>query len=164
MCNSLPATMRHLLLFISLLAMSSLYGHTTIKMHSTNLTGTYEYDGKTYLKDGDRYGYFGTIKIKELSKSVIQISFFICKGAPSYNVGEFLDTLVLTGSKAVYRPSCDRNCTIEFAFLKSSVKSVHKDADGDFNYSCCFGMAVIADGYFKKISSRVPIKMKPDFE
>lgn len=129
-----------------------------------SVTGTYRYDGETYRKGDDTYGYYGSIKVKQIGKGRIAMSFFICKGAKSYSSGSFLDTLVLNGSTAIYKTDCDANCTLVFRFTKSGVITIHKDADGDYNSSCCFGHAVVADGYFRKTSSKTPIIKDTDFE
>src|SRR5688572_16510806 len=77
---------------------------------SLELSGTYKYVGKTYKKGEDIYGYFGSVKIKQISTEKIAISFYICKGAPSYNSGSFVDTLIVRQSKAEYKPDCDSSC------------------------------------------------------
>src|SRR5690606_5175773 len=66
-------------------------------------SGIYEYDGETVNKDGETYGYFGTIKVLRLDSNQILVSFYICKGAPSYNSGSFVNTLEYSNNRAIYR-------------------------------------------------------------
>lgn len=124
---------------------------------NVSFTGTYIYSGKAVKKDGEIHGYFGEIRIKEISKGKIAMAFYISKGAPGYNSGSFVDTLLIKESQAIYKTECDSNCTILFKFSRKGVTVSHNDADGDYNFSCCFGHSVIAHGYFKKTSSKVPI-------
>jgi hypothetical protein len=124
---------------------------------SNTLSGTYTYNGNAVKKDGEIYGYYGEIRVKEISKGKIAMAFLICKGAPSYNSGSFVDTLWVRGREAVYKTECDSNCTLIFKFGQKGITVVHKDSDGDYNSSCCFGHAVVAHGFYRKTSSKIPI-------
>jgi hypothetical protein len=148
------------LIFYLILLVS--FGQKKEKQTAMNVTGTYRFEGKTYQKGEDTYGYFGSIRVKQLEKNKIAVSFFICKGAKSYSSGSFLDTLELKESSAVYKTDCDSNCTILFKFTNNGVATIHKDADGDYNFSCCFGHAVIANGFFRKQSSKIPVIKDPN--
>ena len=86
-----------------------------------NLSGTYKYQGETMIQGDDTYGYFGTIQVVQLQNSRIAMSFFISKGAKSYTSGSFVDTLDLNGSTAIYKTSCDLNCSIVFSFSRKGV-------------------------------------------
>lgn len=118
-------------------------------------TGTYELDSKAIERDGDIYGYFGKIQIKSLSKDQIIMTFMINKGAPSYNSGSFVDTLDYKGNQAVYTdPEVDPSCKISFGFNDKGV-TVNEETN-DFNFGCGFGHAVVAKGFYKKLSSDEP--------
>ena len=118
-------------------------------------TGTYELDSQTTEKDGDIYGYFGKIQVKTLSADKILMTFMINKGAPSYNSGSFVDTLDYKDNLVIYTaPELDSSCKITFEFNDRGV-TVKEETD-DVNFGCGFGHAVVADGYYKKISSAVP--------
>lgn len=64
-------------------------------------TGTYKLDSDAEERDGDIYGYFGKIQIKNLSKDQIIMTFMVSKGAPSYNSGSFVDTLSYKDNQAI---------------------------------------------------------------
>ena len=119
-------------------------------------TGTYTLDGKTQKKGDDIYGYFGEILVKKLSDQKILMAFDICKGAPSYNSGSFLDTLDYTGAVAIYKadPDLDPTCQIKFEFTSKGI-TVSEETE-ELGFGCGFGYSVIADGFFKKISSAEP--------
>lgn len=124
-------------------------------------TGTYELNRNIKEVSGDTYGYFGGICVKKLTKNRILMTFSICKGAPSYNLGSFVDTLEYVDNKSVYKAGfdVDPSCQIWFYFSKKGV-SVKEKTD-DYNCGCGFGHAVVADGFFKKISSKQPELRNP---
>lgn len=116
-----------------------------------NPTGTYKFKGKTKKRNGETYGYYGKIQVKQINERQIVMNFFICKGAPSYNSGSFIDTLNYGSNKAVYQTKeFDPSCKITFDFSKKGVEVVQESED--YNFGCGFGHAVFADGFFKKIS------------
>ena len=121
-----------------------------------NPTGSYKLDGKIRIKDGDTFGCFGDIDVKLIDSSKIAISFFICKGAPSYNLGSFLDTLAYQQNVAIYTtPEYDSTCRVIFSFREKGVTVEQFQAD--LNFGCGFGHGVFADGYYKKVSSKIPV-------
>jgi hypothetical protein len=145
-------------LFFLLLMTGHLSAEAQVKQAAAffNPTGTYKLDNKTTVKDGDTYGYFGEIRIKLITNSKIAISFFICKGAPSYNSGSFIDTLDYRSNKAVYTtPDDDTTCRITFVFTNKGVTIDHRQAN--INFGCGFGHAVVANGFYKRTSIKVPV-------
>lgn len=116
-------------------------------------TGLYKLVAKTKIKNGDTYGYFGDIKVKLISDSSIVINFYVCKGAPSYNSGSFSDTLNFANNEAIFRTSTDVSCSVTFHFTETGVDVLERTAD--YNSGCGFGNAVIADGFYKKISAKI---------
>jgi hypothetical protein len=122
-------------------------------------TGTYSFDGKTKTKDGDTFGYFGEIKVNLIDTNKIAMSFYICKGAPSYNSGSFVDTLSYRENIAVFRDKdLKKACTVTFAFSKTKIK-IQEAAN--YEYGTCWGYGVAAFGSYKKTSSKVPIIKDP---
>jgi hypothetical protein len=123
-------------------------------------TGTYELDSKTEKKGEDIFGYFGKIQVKKIKQDKIVMTFTICKGAPSYNSGSFVDTLDYNKNIVIYKtPDFDPSCQIKFDFTDKGI--VVKESTNDFNSGCGFGHAVVADGFFKKISSSEPLLKDP---
>jgi len=125
-----------------------------------NPTGTYTHTGKTKVEGEDTYGYTGQIQVKRLSAHKIAMSFHVNKGAPSYNSGSFLDTLSYVNNIAIWTDAAeDSTCKITFNFTGTGV--VVKEETADFNFGCGFGHAVIASGFYKKTSSKMPFLTDP---
>jgi hypothetical protein len=138
-----------LIFFLALLTQITL-GQTIQPTPYINPAGYYSLDNKTIVKDGDTYGYFGTIKVKQLDSNRIFMEFYVCKGAPSYNSGSFEDTLFYKNGIAVRTTSDDASCVITFNFNTSDGVTVEEKTK-DFNAGCSFGSAVVANGFYKKI-------------
>lgn len=123
-------------------------------------TGTYQLNSKTEKRNGDIYGYSGQIQVKKISTYKIVMTFEVNKGAPSYNSGSFVDTLIYKDNKAIYVDlESDSTCKISFGFDKRGVTV--KEETADYNSGCGFGHAVVADGFYKKTSSKTPILTEP---
>lgn len=119
-------------------------------------TGTYILGSENQKNDEESYGYYGKVQVKKLSANRILMTFGVNKGAPSYNSGSFIDTLYYRDNKAIYTdPSSDSTCKITFIF--SSAGITVKEETADFNFGCGFGHGVVADGFYKKISSKIPL-------
>ena len=120
-------------------------------------TGTYVLNKNIKKVEGDIYGYFGEIQVAKLDRNKIVMNFSICKGAPSYNSGAFLDTLLYQNNKAIFRGDTidDPSCMITFNFSAKGI--VVEEKTDDYNFGCGFGHAVVASGFFKKTSSKVPV-------
>lgn len=111
-------------------------------------TVTYNFDRPAIEKEGEIYGYFGNIRVKNLCKDQIAMTFMINKGALSYNSGSFIDTLMYRESQPIYTDTeMDPSCKITFNFDSNGV-TVKEETD-DFNFGCGFGYAVAADGFYK---------------
>lgn len=123
-------------------------------------TGTYKLDNKTTRKNGDIYGYSGQIQVKKVSAEKIVMTFDVNKGAPSYNSGSFVDTLKYKDNRAVFgRTEFDPTCQITFDFNEKGV--IVKEKTADYNSACGFGHAVVADGFYKRISNKLPVLRDP---
>jgi len=123
-------------------------------------TGTFSLESKTKKRGEDVFGYTGRIQVKKITVDTIIMTFEVNRGAPSYSSGSFVDTLTYSNNTAVYtNPEFDTTCKITFSFNKKGV--VVKEEIEDFNSDCGFGHAVVADGFFKKISSKIPILTEP---
>ena len=125
-----------------------------------NPIGSYELDGKSYIKDGDTYGRFGEMHIKKLTDDKVIITFFVCNGAPSYNSGSIVDTLEYKNNTLIFtEPEYDPGCEIRFSFSDSGIVAVEKTDNN--NFGCGFGHAAYADGFYRRISSEVPVLKYP---
>jgi len=123
-------------------------------------TGTYDLVSKITQKGNDFYGYSGQIQVKVLSKEKIIMTFDVNKGAPTYNSGTFIDTLEYFNNKAIYKtPVFDPSCEINFTFSNKGVTV--KEKTKNINCGCGFGHAVVADGFYSKSSSTIPVLKDP---
>jgi hypothetical protein len=142
-------------IFISLLI-----AFTSCSSNTIDPTGTYKLESETEIRNEDTYGYFGSIDVKKIESEKIVMSFFVCRGAPSYNMGMFLDTIDYINDKAVY--TCDKldsSCIINFYFSKKGIKVEEKTEDVSFG--CGFGHGVQASGFYKVKSRKTPIIKDP---
>jgi hypothetical protein len=123
-------------------------------------TGTYTLKSKTTKKGEDIYGYTGQIQVKKINSHKIAMTFGINRGAPSYSSGSFIDTFVYNNNEAVYfDPESDSTCKIIFKFTELGINV--KEEAKDYNTACGFGHAVVADGYFRKVSGKIPVLKDP---
>ncbi len=145
----------------TLLVVFILWANT--RTHHTNYidpTGTYVINSKTTKNGNDIYGYSGQVQVKKITPKKIAMTFWVNKGAPSYNSGSFIDTMDYQNNIAVYKtPDIDTSCLISFTFTQDGVSVKEKTAD--FNCGCGFGHAVVADGFFRKTSSKQPVFKNP---
>lgn len=124
-----------------------------------NPTGTYKLNPNLDLEADTINDSFGQIQILPLYFDQVVLSFYINRGHPSYNSGDFLDTLNIIHNQIIYFNKRDSNCVITFLFDNEGVLINEKT---DYNTgSCGFGYGVRAKGYFKKISTNPPKLIDP---
>ena len=132
----------------------------TNRIKSINPTGTYELGNFNSDSEIEPTEYFGLIQVKRFTKNKIIMTFMVNKGAPSFNFGSFVDTLNYESSIAIYNNvEFDTSCEITFDFSTKGV-SVKEKTD-NYDSGCGFGHAVVADGFYKKISFDEPILKDP---
>jgi len=117
-----------------------------------NPSGYYSLDSKTTLKDGDTYGYFGTIKIKQVDSVRIFVDLYVCKGAPGYSSGTLQDTLHYKNGIAIHTTTDDNTCVITFNFNTTDGVEIEEKTK-DTATGCGFGQGVKASGFYKRIIS-----------
>ena len=113
-------------------------------------TGTYKWK----YRKGELNGDPGYVQVKAVNKTTVFVNLYVGKGAPSYNSGSAFDTLGYYQNQAVFHTKFDASCQIRFRFTDKGVY-VNEQAD-NYNFGCGFGNAVVARGYFEKISSAPP--------
>lgn len=123
----------------------------------TDVTGEY-FLGDSLDKGGMKPG--GVIHVLQLSDNQVILSLDYCKGAPSYNLGSFMDTLSLKNSQAIYRSEYDSTCTIQFTF-KSDGLNVNQQSTNWPSF-CGFGGGVDASGFYPK-TSKIITEVKDPF-
>ncbi|HYC27979.1 MAG TPA: hypothetical protein VEB42_04170 [Chitinophagaceae bacterium] len=117
-------------------------------------TGSYRLNVKSREKNGEIFGWFGDIKVKLLDSNRLAMSFFICRGAPSYNSGSFADTLVYRNNTAVY----EKECKVTFTF---SGKYIQVKEEPEAGRGTCWGYGVYAFGPYKKYAAKPPVIRHP---
>ncbi len=137
------------LLLALVLSCTSAFGQNNY----VNPRGTFQYVGKIIIKNEDAYGYSGTIQVKTISKNKIVMTFYICKGAMSYNSGSFIDTLVYKNNIAIHK---EEDCITTFAFTTRGINVKEASSGGN-----CWGGGVIAHGHFRRESSKQPVLVDP---
>jgi hypothetical protein len=146
----------------AILLLSILFLLTGFTAQTTLLdpTGTYHLVSRTKKKNGEVYGYTGQIQVKKISAERIVMTFEVNKGAPGYNSGSFVDTLLYKNNRAIYTdPESDTTCKITFEFEKKGVSV--KEETADYYWGCGFGHAVVATGYYRQISNKTPVLTRP---
>lgn len=144
------------LIFICILILSS------CSSNSIEPTGTYKLVSHTEIRNRDTYGRFGEIRVKKLKDDKIVLSLYVCRGAPSYNVGLIDDTLKMENNHSVLKcdmPEIDQKGELHFYFKKDGIEVKEKHLE--FNEFCTFGHAVHADGFYKIKSRKIPSTKHP---
>jgi hypothetical protein len=146
---------RNLFLFFLLFTLRySAIGQNKKVISSFNPTGSYKMGGKPFISHGVPFGYSGFIKVKLIQPGRIVVSLYASK-LPNGHDGSFVDTMSYSHHRAVYHHcESDTSCRITFDFTSKGV-SVFQTQD-NLNYGCGFGQGVFADGYYKKVSAKVP--------
>lgn len=119
--------------------------HTQLNSESnltTNFEGTYQYG--TDIENGP----VGRVTIYQSNDSSALFYLDICRGAPSYNLGQILGELSIEGNKGIY----NEDCSLLFEFHDDQLK-IQTD---DKNSECGFGHAVYADNSYKLINRTKP--------
>lgn len=143
--------MKNLLLFFILLSTTA-QAQNSPTLPFINPSGYYSLDKKTTIKNGETYGYFGTMKVKLVDSNRIFADFYICKGAPGYNSGSFSDTLLYKNNIAIYTTAADNSCIITFNFNATGGVDVDEKTK-DSAAGCGFGKGVLTNGFYTKVIS-----------
>ena len=126
--------MRRLLFKVSLMILLTSFNFKSVYIDPT---GTYSLVSKAITKNGDIYGYTGGIQVKKITSNLIAMTFGVNMGAPSYNMGLFVDTLKYLNNKAIHTaPEDDSTCKIIFEFDKKGVRATEETVD--VNSGCGF--------------------------
>ena len=104
---------------------------------------------------------FGEFQVWALGQQRLQVSFngvyvyTMQNGMPMANVGQADGIAHITGDTARFKPMPDENCELVMRFVG---KTLRVTTQGSY-MACGFGHNVIADGVYRKTSSK-----KPKFE
>lgn len=152
--------MKRAFLFIigSLLLAAPVIAQTSRKsVSAAEVTGTFRH---TFA--GKFRGSSSDIMILALGKGKIKIAFDLIypyvdrAGELEANIGQVQGAAKIAGDTAVFSSSEFGQCTITIKFVRAGTIKVSQEGD---SAGCGFGHNVMADGTYKKVSSR-----KPKFE
>jgi hypothetical protein len=143
--------MRH-----SLILVFSFYVLTTLSQtRKLSSIKTLKYAGKYTYGENAEKGPVGSIFIYPESDSTILFFIDISRGAPSYNMGQMYDRLIIVNNKGYYSSNVEgdeKGCkwllTIENKVL--TIETL------DESHSCGFGGNVYADNHYKLKSNKIP--------
>lgn len=116
-------------------------------------TGTYKF-GKV-LKNEKQQEYFGETQVVALTENKIIVSFFLCKGAPSFNQGSFIDTLEYNNNQANYIINSNGKSICEINFKFTNKNLIIKENINRID--CDFGNGIFVNCTMNKTSSSKPI-------
>ena len=152
--------MKKPLILLSILLLAALSFARMPQNKRIDPTGTYLLDAQQVVIDREPYGDSGLIQVVSLPGNKIFMTFIFNKGAPSYSRGSFTDTLNYVNNRAVYKnPAADTTCEITFTFTDAGITVKEKTTHQ--NSGCGFGKGIVADGFYKKVSSTKPVLKNP---
>lgn len=116
---------------------------------------TLDYQGGTYSfgKNVEK-GAVGSISIYPISSTKALFYLDVCRGAPSYNMGQLFGVMNIEGPNGTYENRLNEwmDCSLQFVFSKKHVVIDYIE-DG---YNCGFGHAVYANNTYKLIRKDIP--------
>lgn len=121
-----------------------------------NPTGTYIIGKGLSQEDNEPERNFGEIRVKKISPTKVAVALYVISGAPSYDSGDFVDTLILRNNQAIFSKSdFDTSCRIYFKFFASRL--VVKQTSKIHPSPCGFGWNADISGVYRKVSAKVPL-------
>ncbi|MDB5012477.1 MAG: hypothetical protein JWQ25_679 [Daejeonella sp.] len=119
-------------------------------------TGFYKLENKPAEKGGDTSRYEGSILVKQITKSKVAITFIVKNRTNGDRSRSFMDTLDYKDDMATYRNNdSEQSCRITMRFSPKGVRVIEQT--GNSSSGCGYGHEMVTDGFFKKVSSEVPV-------
>lgn len=116
---------------------------------SLNIGGTYSFG------DNVEEGPVGSVIVYPLTDNTALFFLDVCRGAPSYNLGQIFGQMTIKNNIGVYDSKFDDddlNCFIKFEFNSDQLIVTTSDGHDD----CGFGHAVYADNTYKLVDKSIP--------
>jgi hypothetical protein len=132
---------------------ATLFGFGQINKNQT--LKTVKYAGVYKFGDNGKKGVFGSVTVYPETDSTILFFIDICRGAPSYNLGQLYDRLKIENGKGLYY-SKNSNAKIECKWQVTINKKVLTIATLDNCYQCGFGNGVVADYRYQRKDNSIP--------
>jgi len=97
----------------------------------------------------------GKILVHKKDNTTYTFHLFVSRGAPSYNMGELVGTLVVKDNKATYKEVSEEfmDCMVNFVFGNNELTLSTVEGHAD----CGFGHAVYADNVYKRVNKNNPV-------
>lgn len=96
-------------------------------------------------------GPIGSVMIYPLDDSTAIFYLDVCKGAPSYNLGQLLGKIAISGNTGTYGSDSDE-CALKFEFSSGKVRISTKNGQ----HECGFGFGVYADETYQLTDESLP--------
>ena len=97
----------------------------------------------------------GEVYIYPKADSTFLFYLFICKGAPSYNMGALDGKIIISNGQAIFKERSDyeeADCVLKFEFKENALTVTEDDVD----CGCGFGGGVYVNDTFQRTSSEIP--------
>ncbi len=150
--------MRLLFLLVLVTSQRVVFGQAGLRVFGYNgdPTGTYRLVRKSVALTGGSARYQGVIQIKQLPLGSSIVLRLAVSRLSAGGKGSLVDTLLFRHGSAVYHwcPS-DSTCHIRFDFSVKGVRVWQESTRTDG--PCGFDSGVVAEGYYKKVSSKEPV-------
>ncbi len=125
------------------------YNQAKESKSSLHIGGTYSFG------DNVEQGPIGSVIVYPLTDSSALFFLDVCRGAPSYNLGQLFGQITLKDSIGIYDSKTegdDFDCILTFKFSLRKLEVITESGHDD----CGFGANVYADHEYKKIDSSIP--------
>lgn len=116
---------------------------------SLNIGGTYSFG------DDVEKGAVGSVIVYPLTDNSALFFLDVCRGAPSYNLGQMFGQMTIKDNIGIYDSKLDDediNCLLKFEFNSEGLKVTAVEGRDD----CGFGHAVYADNTYKRLDKSTP--------
>lgn len=110
--------------------------------------GTYTLNDKTESQAAKSGGPFGKLVVSAASNNTCLFHLRYSTGAPANHLGLIKDSLMVYGTKTLYRTPDDPSCRVSFEFSEQGVQVKQESTAAAF--ACGFGKNVYVDGFYKR--------------
>lgn len=122
---------------------------------TTELKSALHMGGRYSFGDNVEKGPVGSVIVYPLTDSSALFYLDVCRGAPSYNLGQLWGQLSIKDNVGTYDSKIeddDLNCVLKFEFSTENLKVTTDEKHDD----CGFGHAVYADNTYKLVDKSIP--------
>ncbi len=127
----------------------------TANKQTTELKSTLNIGGTYSFGDNVEKGPVGSVILYPLTDSSALFFLDVCRGAPSYNLGQLFGQMTIKNDIGIYDSRVDGddfNCVLRFEFSSEQLKVTTDNGHDD----CGFGHAVYADHTYRQLDKSIP--------